>query len=275
MSEDLGVQSDDSDQGADESGGFYQEHLNSVPEDYRPHVEPYLKAIEGNANEKFREHAEYRKQWEPYEELNLTEYDPQGLSQLIEFAETVFDPENPEAFKEWWNAVGQQQGYISELADQYGGVEDEEDSDWDEDEGLEGLDLETFKEAINELLDERLAPIQQQEYERQQSAAVEEANTEIDQEIEALKQEYGDFDEQAVYRFAYALSDQYDNPIQAGFQEYQKLVANIENETVNGKLDAPAPPESGEGPANTSIQAPTEFADANRMARERLAQIRQ
>lgn len=262
-----GVQGGFEPQGAEGENSFVNEHLNSVPEDYRPHVEPYLRSIESNANERFREHADYRKQWEPYEELNLTDYDPEGLQGLLEFAELT---QNPEQFKEWWTAVGQQSGFMNDL------LPSEDDGEFDEEDGLEGLDLETFKGALNELLDERLGPIQQREQEREVNQQIEQANTAIDQQMQALHDQHGEFDEQAVYRFAYAHAESSEDPIQAGFEDYMKFVAQIENQTVNGRVAQPPPPGSGEGPANTNSQAPTSFEDAKAMARERMsaAQIR-
>jgi hypothetical protein len=261
-------------QGA-ENSGTYVDYLNSdnVPEDYRPHVEPFLKQIQDNVESKFRDHAEYRKGWEPYEtltyndaEYQLQDYDPEGLAQLIAFAELTQDPEQ---FKEWWTNVGQQQGFYQELAEQF----DPQEIDDDLDDELDDVTIDDFREVLNELLDERFAPFEQRQVEEQNQQQIEQASEAIDKQMEQLHEQYGEFDEQAVYRFAYSHSDSSENPILAGFQDYMNFVGQVEQQTVEGKVNAPAPPESGEGPANTSAQPVTDWDDAKKAARERIAAL--
>lgn len=254
-------------QGADSGesgGGFYQEYLqNEVPEDYREHVEPYLRSIESNANEKFREHAEYRKQYEPYDELNLSQYEPEGLANLLAFAELM---EDEEKFKEWVTETGQKLGIGQEL-NQGDEFDDGDDGEFGE------LDLDTIRTAFGELLDDRLGPLEERLNSSDQERQSNEANQIIETKMEELHEQHGDFDEQAVYKLAFALSESSDDPIQAGFDEYQRIVGNIQTETVNGQVEQPAPPERGGGPANTNQKPPTDFAEASKMAKERLAQL--
>ncbi len=267
------------DQGADSQGGTYVDYLESVPDEYRPHLEPFAKQIQDNAESKFREHAEYRSKWEPYEtitygdnEYNLEEYDPEGLGQLLAFADLASDPES---FKTWWNNVGQEAGFISELSEQFN-PDANEDDDFDLDDDLDGVTIDDFKAVLNELLDERFAPIEQERQEQQSQQQIEQASEAIDDVMGQLHDQYGEFDDQAVYRFAYSYSDSVDDPskaILAGFQDYQKFVGQVEQGTIEGKINAPAPPESGEGRANTNAEPVTDWADAKRMAKERLAQI--
>lgn len=257
------VQSGDTDQGADGGDDFVSTYLNEVPEDYRPHVEPYLRNIESNANKRFQEHSEYKKQWEPYEGINLNEYDPEGLQALIQFAEKMGDEE---AFDSWLTQAATERGILNGEVDP--GLDTGDDFD------TEGLTPEAIASIISETLDERLGPIQQKEQAREYQQQVEEADKTIDTLINSLKEEHGDFDENAVYRFAYAANiDDPAEAIQVGFQQYRELVASIENQTVSGKLQVPSAPENGSGPANTSVEPVTKFADAKTMARERLAQM--
>lgn len=274
------VQGADAPQGAETQGGTYVDYLESVPEDYRSHLEPFAKQIQDNAESKFREHAEYRSQWEPYEkisygdsEFNLNEYDPESIGQLLAFAELASDPES---FKTWWNNVGQEAGFISELSQQFDpNASDDDDIDLDDD--LDGVTIEDFKSVLNELLDERFAPIEQERQQQQSQQQVDEASQAIDNVMDQIKEQYGEIDEQAVYRFAYSYADSVDDPAQAimaGFQDYQRFVGQVEQGTIEGKINAPAPPESGGGLANTNAEPVTDFSDAKRMAKERLAQIR-
>lgn len=236
-------------QGESHSEGLY--NLESVPEDYRPHVEKIAKEIDANVTRKFQEAAQYRDQWEPYEKLGINEYEPEALEQLLAFAEIAND-EN--TFRQWWNDVGQEYGFLNENDD----TDDVDDLFNDDDD---------FEAKLEAKLEERLGPLYQRELEREEQERIAEAEALIDQAIEALKNEHGDFNEQVVYKLALA----YDGPdaIQQAFKEYQELVSNTEKETVTNKGNAPTPPE-GSGPANTNQKLPTSFDEASAMATERL-----
>jgi len=254
-------------QGAEsgEGQGFVDQYLTTVPEDYRPHVEPYVRDIERNTNSKFQEHAEYRKQWEPWEEIGISDYDPQAVAGLLEFAESVQDEG---AFRDWWMKAGQETGLLNELLSQYQTGDDDED--WD-DEDDSGFDPELVQQALDQYVDQKLQPFLEQQRTQQELIEWEETNNWIDDRMESLKEEYGEFDEQAVYKFAMAYSDSSDDPIGDGFQDYLNMVANIEQGTLQRKSNQPPAPQVP-GPANTNATAPTSFEDAKKLAKERLAQ---
>jgi hypothetical protein len=250
-------------QGAEETS-FVGEYLNSVPEDYRPHVEPYLKQIESNVNGKFSEHADYRKQWEPYGELGLTDYEPEDLQGLLQFAELMADED---AFKEWWKAAGQERGLIDELMPEG----DDDDDDLLDDEN----DFESLKSELAQMLDERLNPLYERELTREQEQMITQANESLDEQLAALKAKHGDFNEKAVLKFAYAHADEdAEGAIQKGFEDYQEMIGETEQSVVQRKSNTPGPPERGDGPANTSASPVTSYSEAKELARERLAQAR-
>src|SRR4051812_42386476 len=97
----------------DNPNGLYPD-LSGVPESVRAQVESLLKEYDGNVTRKFQEAAEYRKQWEPYGELGITDVDPTELSDLMAFREIASDPE---AFKEWHQAIGEQLGLAPAMDD--------------------------------------------------------------------------------------------------------------------------------------------------------------
>lgn len=256
-------------QGA-EGGGFVDQYLPQVPEDYREHVEPYLRDIESNANQRFQEHAQYKEQWEPYEELGLTDYEPESLAQLLQFAELMNDPE---AVHEWWNRLGEENGYIRELIDDYG-LEDEDEGEEGEE---EQYDPQILMTAMQQMLDERLAPVLERNQEYEEQERVKEADSEIQQRVDAIQNEY-DLSEdelQAVYKLSLAYIDT-DGPdaITKGFADFQNLVGNVETNTVTKKAGGPSKPE-GEGKPNTAAKAPTDWNEAKEMAKERFAQLQQ
>lgn len=242
-------------------GSFYD--LSEVPDDYREHIEPLLKKVQQNVDGKFREHADYRKQWEPYESLNLNEYEPEDIERLLNFATMINEDED--GFKEWWQKVGDELGFLDSYL--------ESDLDEDDDDLLDGeIDMSTVQQAISEQVEQALSPILDRFRNEDQKDAVQQANQLIDSQIEALKKEHGEFDEQAVFRFAMGYEGE--DAVLKGFEDYQKFVNGIKIDTVNGKIkNAPGNTE-GEGRANTNAEPVRDFKDAKEIARERLADLR-
>lgn len=85
-------------------GGFGDLYdLSAAPEELRPFLEQELRKVESNVNGKLREHADYRKRWEPFEAVDgLSDLDPESLSELVKFHEVASDPD---AFLDWWGGV--------------------------------------------------------------------------------------------------------------------------------------------------------------------------
>jgi hypothetical protein len=245
-----------------EPQGFVDKYLSQVPEDYHPHIRPYLEDVERNTNSKFQEHADYRKQWAPYETLGVNEVDPEVLEQLMEFGEIASDEDS---LKEWIYNAANELGLIEDSDD------DDDDEDWDEDDPDEVIDQSTIQQAIAEELDSKLAPILEQMREQEQQEEVERASDHIDTTIAQLKDQFGDFDEQIVYRFALA----YDGPdaIERGFLDYQDAVKEIEGGVFSDRSNQPLPPE-GEGLPNSQGEAVTDFKESKALAKDRLAQSR-
>lgn len=229
--------------------------LESVPEDYRPHVERIAKEMEGNVTRKFQEAADQRKEWTPYEELGIKDYQPEDIEQLLQFAEIASD-EN--LFKEWWKEVGSEYGFIDSIQ---GEVDDDDDFEDDDD------DVDP-QQLLDELLDQKLAPFLEKERQSEEQQLIEEAESQIESELKALKDEHGEFDEDAVLSLALAHGDE-DNPIAKGFEDYARIVGDTESNTITRKVNSPEPPE-GPGKPNTHQPNPTDWNEVKDMARERL-----
>lgn len=244
-------------QGDSDVGSFFD--LSNVPEDYQPHLEPILKEVQKNVDGKFREHADYRKQWEPYDELGLTEYDPESVQKLLQFAELI---EDQDQFRQWWEAVGSEYGWSDELLG-----DSDLDGDDDFSDGDDVLDLSTLEQTIAEKLDERLGPFLEQQRTQEEQHQIEEATAFVDSEIARLKEEYGDFDEQAVYRFAAVYDSQ--DAIERGVKDYLSHINEIKKGVVAAGGNSPRVPE-GEGLSNTNQEPITNFKDASAMAKDRL-----
>jgi hypothetical protein len=241
-------------QGGEETQGSGLYDLNSAPEEYRPFLEAELKKIEGNATKKFQEHADFRKQWEPYAELGLNDVPHEEVQDLLRLREIAQDPES---FDQWLTVMAQQRG----LLDQAEGdpVEYEE-----EDGGEPDFD---FDALIEQKLQERLGPIQQQQEEQQREQRVSAAQQQIDSELASLKEAHGEFDDEAVCQLALAFADEPD-AIQKGFERYQQITGGAQRSLVESKVSQPGGAVEG-GPPNTAPEKVQGFGEAKRAARER------
>lgn len=251
------------DPGAGEGEGqgneFYQSLLSDIPEEHRPYVEEAVKKFDGEVTRKFQDAADYRKQWEPYEELGINNLDPEAVQGLMAFAEIANDPDT---FRQWWESVG----------DEYGFMDDDDDDDLDDDDDT--LTQEKVDQLVESRLQEMLSPLLQREQSREEEERMQAAEEAIDDQFAQLEQQYGELsDDQKrnVIQLALAYQDDAENAILRGFQDYQGLISSTEREALSEKANQPKPA-GGEGKANTNAKPVTSFEDAASMAKERLAQ---
>lgn len=235
--------------------GLYAEALAGVPEQYRSYVEPHFKRWDQAVGPKLQEAAEYRKKWEPYEQLGLHEMQPEVLQELLGFHQVASDPEQ---FLQWYQTIGEQ-------LRQEGLLDGEDPEQLDQ----ENPEIEQLKSQFQEFQGWR----EQQEQERR----FYEANTFLSSELDKIKQDnpnmqFSDEVADAIFTFArnYADSDR-QNCVKKGFQDYQNLIGQAEKGLFQQKAQAPAPAESG-GVPNTSAPPITSFEEARRVGMERLRQ---
>jgi len=252
------VQPDFGGQGQSASQGLYD--LASVPEHLREHVTPILKDIEGNVTRRFQQYSDQVKSWEPYAQLGINEVDPQELAELLEFRQIVQDQD---AFKQWYDHVGQELGYGQQQSDA-----DEFDLD-----GLDGggLSEQRIQELVQEQLQQHITPLQQYQQEQQWNMQVQAEHDAIEAELDALGIE--DKNERtAVLTWAYPYGDDPDS-IKKGHADYQRFVGNVESRFVNQKAKAPGPAISG-GVADTQAKPITSYGDAREAALEMIRKAR-
>lgn len=256
------VQSPGGDQGAEGDSGLYD--LNEVPQELREQLEPHLKAIEGNATRKFQEHADYRKQWEPFEELGVQDMDPQSLQGLIEFANMAQDDQ---AFAQWFAETGEQAGLFEALG------YTKADDDYDVDDGQ--LTEAQIAEVVQQVVAEQMAPLSEQMTAQQQDQLVKEAEGEIGNRLSQIREDNPDLPEgaeDAILRFAYTYAeDSEEDPVGKGFADYQQIVGQGEGNLFAKKSRQPGAPE-GPGAADASAERISSFGDPRlkAAAKERL-----
>jgi hypothetical protein len=232
-----------------ESSGLYD--LSSIPEQFRPSVEPVFKQWEANVTKKFQDHSEYRKQWEPYEQLGVNNVDPQQLEALLSFNELANDPEQ---FDQWLQATAQERGLFEQM---------------NQEDDLFGAPAEPQfdPEQIQQMIAEQVGPLYEQAQAQQEQAAIQSAAETIQGQLDELREKHGEFPEEVVCQLAMA----YDTPdgIDRAFADYQNIIAQTERGVVENKLQEPSVPERG-GQANTSAPQTNSWEDARAAAIARL-----
>lgn len=244
-------------QGAAASDNGLYPDLSAVPESIQAQVLPLLKEFEGNVTRKFQEAADFRKQWEPYQQLGLQDIQMDDLKELLEFRQIASDPE---AFRDWYKAVGQELAFDEQAPQQ-------------EPTPGDGLTPDSLKELLNEALDQRLGPIEQAYQQQEQSRALQEAESFVTSKLDELQTQHGEFDRDAVCQLALAY-DQEADAIERGFADYQRLIGAAEKNYAEGKLAAPDTPEQGGRPNGTPPEVRT-FADAKKAAMAMVQQAMQ
>lgn len=236
--------------------GLYD--LDSAPEEYRPYLSAELKKIEGNVTRKLQEAADHRSRWEPFEQLGIGDVPPEELGELLELRQIASDPES---FRQWWQAIGEQYGFNG---DGQPAADGEPDGEGDG----EAANLEDMvRNVVSGLLEERLGPIESQFAEQQGEAAVQQELESITSELDALKEEHGEFDRDAVCQLALAYADDPD-AIAKGFADYQRITGSAERGLLESKEDGPAGALEG-GRAATAPDPIKTFSAASVAARER------
>jgi hypothetical protein len=257
----------DGSQGADGGSGLYD--LSNVPDDVRESLMPHLKAIEGNATRKFQEHADYRKGWEPYEQLGVNKVEPQHMADLLELYDGIAQ-------------AGSYEDFLKAQAEQYGLLNQEPEGGGELDlnqilnEGQEqGLSQEQINQQINAAVQEAVSPLQEKLTQQEQSAAVAREYEAAGERLDALQREAGiELDEKGqdrVFKLALAFSEG-DDPVGDAFKEYQEMVGESESGLLAKKRTEPTPPQGPGGRADTAPPQIKTFEEAGRMARERLRQ---
>lgn len=258
------------DGGAPEDGGGEAEldtslypGIDNVPQEYRQHIDPILREVTKNANTKFEDYNNQLKTWEPYKDYNIPEkIDPDTMGGLIGLYDAIIAAENGEKdqFSEWWDKVGND----FELFDTEGAEEELEEEN-------PQATPEQIAELVKQGVAEQMAPFQQQRQQEMEQAELNEANENIDKELEPIKQQLGDKYTPEIEKAILKLGLGYDKEsVKHGFMEWKQIVENAEGNVFTQVEAQPAKPE-GPGIPNTSPEKITNFKDAEALANDYLA----
>lgn len=231
-------------QGEEASGGSpWESYLDRIPEDARDVASEAFRDMEANATKKFQEHSEFRKQWEPLAQTGVNDLSPEEVSWLVQFRGAL---EDPQIMQQWWEGYARENGLtVAEAQAQAEATDD--------------FGFQDPQQQLEKLLEERLGPLSKQlesfssRFEQQdQQTALAEAGRTIDRQVAALEKEHNNgtkFDDETrelvdVFASRYIESDPM-NAINRGWTDLQKLRNDVEKQALQGKVNQPAPAESG------------------------------
>jgi hypothetical protein len=261
----------DGGQGGEAAGGLFDSYLQTVPEEHRETVSSYLQDASKNVDSRLQEAAEFRKQWEPFSQINgLSQYDPEQLSQLLAWHQQIVS--TPEAFQQWLAQAAKEAGLTPAEQQQLSDLEQDGE-----------LNREQIEHLIQQQADQRVAPLQQklEQFEEQQAAKQEEsaiigALTQIEDQA---KLKFSEDQKEAILQLGIAFvtdSQGRELPIgdvswvQKGFERFQSIASEAQRAFVEGKSQQPNPPlPTGGQPA---AGGPKTFEEARQQAMGRLRQ---
>lgn len=231
----------------------YGEYLDKLPEDIRESVEPVFKEWDANVTKRFQEAADFRKTWEPFQDLGLTDVPREELENLIALRELA--ESNPDGFDAWLRDTAMERGIL----------------------GQEGMDDDPFAEdpMSNDQLDPMMSKLQeleqwkeQQEYE----SRVSEAMKVVEQQVKDASEKYPDVPQDLAEQFlsSFAESDP-ENAVNLAYEAAQKWIAQIQQGMVSDKLAQPESAESG----SRADGSPEDIKDFQQASAQALARLKE
>lgn len=245
-------QGGDGQQGGIADLGLYD--LSQVPEHLHEHLAPILKDIEGNATRKLQDGAEARKRLEAYEQFGITEPD-----QLQEVVGTYLALQDPELRRQWWDAVGEQEGWFEDD----GTAETPEEGQ---------LTPERIQQIVQEQIQQAVSPLAQEFAQQRDQQAVSQSLQTIQTKLGALHEQHGDFDDDIICDIAGGPSFQslpLEEALDKAFERYQQIKGTGEAGLIDSKLGQ----RGGGLPAGQAIsrtEPPKSYEDARKVAMARL-----
>lgn len=225
----------------------YAEYLDKLPEDIRGDVEPVFKEWDSNVTKKFQEAADYRKQWEPFEGLNLNDVPRDELENLIALRSLA--AESPEGFDQWLMDTAIERGLMGQ--DQL-----QEDD-------------ESYEDPLSPIQSE-LQQLKEWKEQQENEARISEAMKFVEQQVEEAAQKHPDVPQELAEQFlaAYAESDP-ENAVSLAYEAAEKWMAQIQQGMVQDKLAQPEAAEQGSR-ADGSPEQIKDFKAASQAALARL-----
>lgn len=248
---------------AEGSQAPYADYLSRIPEEVRGDVEPVFRDWDANVTKRFQEASEYRKGWEPYEQIGVNQHDPATVQWALQFAQAA--QHDPQSIQQWFENYAQERGLTPAQA-----AQELEQQSFEEMGGYGDPDAQ----RLEQLLQQQLQPLQQQlqqmtQWQAQQEygARMAQATQYVNSQMEELKSKHPDeFDEKLVEKLLpqYIETDPV-NAVQRAFEDSRAIRNQIEHGFVKSKTNQPDPALSG-GPADLTPPPVKSLKEAEKLA---------
>jgi hypothetical protein len=228
-----------------------ESYLQSVPEDAREHVAPYLKEAEKHVNSRLQEAAEFKRTWEPYQNVeSLSQYPPEQLAELLAWHQQV--SASPDAYQEWLAEQAKQAGLTP--AEQNAVIEAEQDGE---------LTHEEIEKLIQQQTEERVAPLQERLEQWETERVIDTEAATIRSELDRIQTENKiklTPDQEAVIIDLGIPYEDDEKWVQAGFDRFKEITTEGQRAFVEEKANQPQAPLAAGGverfkPARTWAEA--------------------
>lgn len=239
----------------------YAEYLNRIPEEVRSEVEPVFRDWDSNTTRRFQEAADYKRGWEPFEQLGVNTREPSEVEWAMQFVDAL---QNPQAIRDWYGEYAKDHG----LSPAQNGEQQEEEFS---DPSMQALIERTLQAQLGPV-SSQLAEISNWREAREVEAREAQALTQIRSEMNDLKAKHpDDFNESMVEKLLpqYIESDPA-NAVSRAFADWQAIQAQVQTDWTQGKADQPGGAVSG-GSADGSAEPISTLKQASDAA---LAQLR-
>jgi len=259
------VQPPESGQGEQGGGAPYQEYLDRIPEEVRGQVEPVFRDWDGQVTQRFQDAAEFKRTWEPYEQLGVHQVAPNEVQWLMQFRDAYEN--NPQAIIEWASQYAQERGLP--LGEQQAPMVEDPYAD-PYAAGTGGFDPAVLQEALAPLT-QRLDSFEQRFAAQDQQAELYQAQSLLDEAMKAVPEDVNQdiFDSflaaygtpEFVEQFGSNRQLAAQRAVSGALNDYRKAQAFYEKNQLSGKLGQMGAPEGG-GVANANPEAIKTLKDA-------------
>lgn len=245
-------------QGGEGGDSPYSDYLNRIPEEARSDVEPVFRDWDANVTKKFQEAADYRRGWEPFEQLGVNQRDPSEVEWGMQFVDAL---KNPNTIKEWYDEYARENGLAAMPATDVNGVEEYVDP--------QVAALQQQLQQLQGALAPQLAELTEWRSTQERNAAESQMQAQREQALEALRGK-DDFDETLVTSLLHKYQSDPEHAVERAYADSQAIRSQILKSWTEEKANQPPAAQSG-GVADGAPEPINTLKAANEMA---LAQLR-
>jgi hypothetical protein len=242
----------------------------------RDEIAPVFKDWDANVTQRFQDAADFRRQWEPYQQAGISQVDPALAEWLVQFSGIL---DQPAAMQAWFEGYAQQHGLTPQ--------QQQEEQQVQIDPYADPTDLQQqLSSVVEKQLQQLLEPVTGQlgqlaEWREAQEAqaAQQQAQSFIDSEFARLEKDHGQpipRDQVELHIGKYIEMDP-EHAIERAWRDHQAMVGQIEKDLLASKLGQPPAAEGGGVPAVAPdrLIGPDVLKQAGLQAAERIRQMRQ